>query len=181
MTFGWPLAGFGVVLRLVATHAVYSGGLGTAAFAPCPLERAATLIQWSYSDFSMAWPSTSATALPGTPPHPATSAAGAARAARASVRRTALIMRKPKSRWTVQGSEGPARGAQAREKVARPRVQGMVAALLRPPSSLNEGLRRRQAASRWTASSASAARTTAGKRWAGSSGTRIENCDLPDS
>src|SRR5215210_146541 len=121
VTLGWPLAGFGVVLRLVATHSVNSGGLGTEAFAPCPLERAATLIQWSYCDFSIVLPSTSATALPGTPPHPAASAAGAARAARASVRRTALIMRKPKSRLTGrQGSEGPARGAGSR-RFARPR------------------------------------------------------------
>lgn len=38
-----------------------------------------------------------------------------------------------------------------------------------------------QAASRCTLSSASAASTTPAKRLTGSSGTRIENCDLPDS
>src|SRR5829696_550769 len=43
VTLGWPLAGFGVVLRLFATHSVKSGGFGTEALAPCPLERAATL------------------------------------------------------------------------------------------------------------------------------------------
>ncbi len=37
------------------------------------------------------------------------------------------------------------------------------------------------AASRVTDSSTSAALTTAGKRLAGSSGTRSESCDLPDS
>src|SRR5215217_6079294 len=108
VTFGWPLAGFGVVLRLPATHAEYSGGLGTCAFAPCPLERAATLIQWSYSDFSIAWPSTSATALPGTPPHPATSAPGAGGATRAGGRRTALSVGKQKGGGRMAGGErGP--------------------------------------------------------------------------
>ena len=82
----------------------------------------------------MVWPSTSATALPGTPPHPAASAAGAARAARASVRRTALIMRKPKSRWTVvRGAEGLRVAHGTRCEIARvPGVQGMVAALSSP-------------------------------------------------
>src|SRR3954463_10567334 len=50
--FGWPLAGLGAVLVLLATHSVKSGGCGTftAVFfapgrAPCE-EMAATCIQW---------------------------------------------------------------------------------------------------------------------------------------
>src|SRR4051794_39703997 len=113
-------------------HSVKSGGLGTAVLAaPCPLERAATLTQCSYEDFSMDWPSTSATALPGTPPHPAASAAGAARAARASVRRTALIMRKPR----FVGRFVRERRARAWRRLGRSRSPeaGMVAALQRRP------------------------------------------------
>ena len=49
------------------------------------------------------------------------------------------------------------------------------------PENFDAERRQLYAASRVTASSTSAARTTAGKRCAGSSGTRIESWDLPDS
>ena len=62
-------------------HSVYAGGFGTAAFG-WPLDFAAIASQCSKSVFSMAVPSTSATALPGIPssPHPATRAAGTKKA-----------------------------------------------------------------------------------------------------
>jgi hypothetical protein len=62
-----------------AMHFVKSGGSGTAAFG-WPLDLATTVIQCSKSCFSMVVPSTSATALPGTPPHPARMAAGTKKA-----------------------------------------------------------------------------------------------------
>src|SRR3954467_1446608 len=61
VTFGWPLAGAGVALRLVATHLVYPfSGSGTAAFA-WPVDLAATVIQWVNSSLLTASPSTVAT------------------------------------------------------------------------------------------------------------------------
>ena len=50
VVFGWPLAGFGAVLRLFSTHRVYSGASGTEAFG-WPLDFAATAIQCSKSSF----------------------------------------------------------------------------------------------------------------------------------
>ena len=50
VTFGWPLAGAGVVLRFCLTHVREVGGLGAAA--PLwPPDLAATAIQWSKSLF----------------------------------------------------------------------------------------------------------------------------------
>ena len=71
---GWPLAGFGAVFFLFATHLVNSGASGTEA-PGWPLDLEATLIQCSKSSFSIGSPSTEATALPGTPPQPTATAA----------------------------------------------------------------------------------------------------------
>src|SRR5687767_15435219 len=60
-------------------QAVKAGGLGIWA-ACCPPDLAAMVSQWSNCDFSIASPSTVATALPGTPPHAATKTGRARRA-----------------------------------------------------------------------------------------------------
>src|ERR1700709_1476623 len=78
VVLGLPLAGAGVVLRLVAMHLVKFGASGTTAFAPPDFD--ATLSQWLNWSLSMVEPSTVATALPGTPPQPTANAAVRARA-----------------------------------------------------------------------------------------------------
>src|ERR1700709_2776382 len=56
VTFGWPLAGAGVVLRFCLTQSAKVGGLGAAA--PLwPPDLAATVIQWSKSFFEIELPS----------------------------------------------------------------------------------------------------------------------------
>ena len=91
VTFGWPLAGFGVVLRFCLMQSAKPGGLGAAA--PLwPPDLAATVIQWSKSLFAIEVPSTVATASPGTPPHPAKIAAGTKKAPSARVHSFVFII-----------------------------------------------------------------------------------------
>jgi hypothetical protein len=161
VTFGLPFPGGGVTLRLAATHLVKFGGSGTTAFA-WPLDLATMPSQWSNSALLTELPSTVAIALPGmdaleSPPQPAATNATATRANRAMESRTALVIEaRGRGSWAdAAGGRSWCTAVQLTSRVAH--GSGRPAAGLRCSPTL-------YAASRVTASNASAALTTAGNR-----------------
>src|SRR4051794_40554564 len=88
--FGWPLAGFGAVLRLFSMHFLNSGASGTCVVPVWPAcwawEVAATFTQWSKVVRLIVSSPILTTALPGTPPPHAARVRGSTKKAPRSAR-----------------------------------------------------------------------------------------------